>query len=127
MLPRIFSYVRRTSRKKLDFSLSSLKTGNHNSDLSGALIPQSGKSLAKEGTTMPKAYVELLKFIYSRRKVFANISWRHPPAHSWYRSEGSGATIHFKRYREDRTALARSTSGHLKTLRSSRGDKKFNN
>ncbi|GBN52479.1 hypothetical protein AVEN_28066-1 [Araneus ventricosus] len=83
--------------------------------------------LAKEGTTMPQAHVEPLTYLYSKRKAFVNISWRHPPAHSWYRSEGPGATMHFKRYREDRTALSRSTSGHLKTLRSSRGDKKFNN
>ncbi|GBL85913.1 hypothetical protein AVEN_63227-1 [Araneus ventricosus] len=78
-------------------------------------------SLAKEGTTMP-TYFEL----YSRRKAFVNISWRHPPAHSWYRSKGPGATIHFKGNRKDQAALARLTSGNLKTLRFSRGDKKFN-
>ncbi|GBN50966.1 hypothetical protein AVEN_244703-1, partial [Araneus ventricosus] len=52
----------------------------------------------KEGTTMPQAYVEPLTYLelYSRRKALANISWRHPPDHSWYRSEGSGAAIHFK-------------------------------
>ncbi|GBN90761.1 hypothetical protein AVEN_113622-1, partial [Araneus ventricosus] len=55
-----------------------------------------------------------------------NISWRHPPAHSWYRSEGPGAAICFKGDRKDQTALARLSSGHLKTLRHSRGDKKFN-
>ncbi|GBL78066.1 hypothetical protein AVEN_179081-1 [Araneus ventricosus] len=53
-------------------------------------------------------------------------SHRHPPAHSWYRSEGPGAPIHFKGDRKDLTALTRLTSGHLKTLRFSRGDKKFN-
>ncbi|GBM38456.1 Protein still life, isoform SIF type 1 [Araneus ventricosus] len=58
--------------------------------------------------------------------AFVNISWRHPSAHSWYRSEGSSATIHFKGDRKDQTALARLTSGHLKTLRFSRGDKEFN-
>ncbi|GBL85328.1 hypothetical protein AVEN_222782-1 [Araneus ventricosus] len=47
-------------------------------------------------------------------------------AHSWYRSEGPGATIHFKGDKKDQTALARIASGHLKTLRFSRGDKKFN-
>ncbi|GBN44119.1 hypothetical protein AVEN_200746-1 [Araneus ventricosus] len=85
-------------------------------------------SLAKEGTTMPQANVELLTYpeLYSRRRAFANIFWRHPPAHSWYRSEGPGATIHFKGDRKDQTALARLSSGHLKTLRFSRGDKKFN-
>ncbi|GBN18519.1 hypothetical protein AVEN_163571-1 [Araneus ventricosus] len=85
-------------------------------------------SLAKEGTTMPQAYVEPLTYLelYSRRKAFVNISWRHPPAHSWYRNEGPGATIHFKGDRKGQTALARLTSGHLKTLRFSRGDKKFN-
>ncbi|GBM28089.1 hypothetical protein AVEN_66572-1 [Araneus ventricosus] len=85
-------------------------------------------SLAKEGTTKSQAYVEPLTYLelYSRRKAFVNISWRHPPAHSWYRSEGPGATIHFKGDRKDQTALARLTSGHLKPLRSSRGDKKFN-
>ncbi|GBM29987.1 hypothetical protein AVEN_167457-1 [Araneus ventricosus] len=41
-------------------------------------------------------------------------------------SEGPGATIHFKGDRKNQTALARLTSGHLKTLRFSRGDKKFN-
>ncbi|GBO05956.1 hypothetical protein AVEN_141741-1 [Araneus ventricosus] len=46
--------------------------------------------------------------------------------HSWYRSEGPGATIHFKEDSKDQTALARLTYGHLKTLRFSRGDKKFN-
>ncbi|GBO00269.1 hypothetical protein AVEN_173393-1 [Araneus ventricosus] len=47
-------------------------------------------SLAKEGTTMPHAYVELLTYLelYSRRKAFVNISWRHPPAHSWCHCEG---------------------------------------
>ncbi|GBL94931.1 hypothetical protein AVEN_187450-1 [Araneus ventricosus] len=47
-------------------------------------------SLAKESTTMPQAYVEPLTYLvlYSRRKALVNISWRHPPAHSWYRSEG---------------------------------------
>ncbi|GBM51685.1 hypothetical protein AVEN_215332-1 [Araneus ventricosus] len=55
-------------------------------------------SLAKEGTTVPQAYVEPLPYLelYSRRKVLVNISWRHPPAHSWYSSEGPGATIRFK-------------------------------
>ncbi|GBO16406.1 hypothetical protein AVEN_245150-1 [Araneus ventricosus] len=51
---------------------------------------------------------------------------RHPPAHSWYRCEGLGATIRFMGIRKDQTALARLSSGHLKTLRFSRGDKKFN-
>ncbi|GBN42601.1 hypothetical protein AVEN_35771-1 [Araneus ventricosus] len=47
-------------------------------------------SLAEEGTTMRQAYVEPLTYLelYSRRKAFVNISWRHPPAHSWYRSVG---------------------------------------
>ncbi|GBM65259.1 hypothetical protein AVEN_46100-1 [Araneus ventricosus] len=65
------------------------------------------------------AYVEPLTYLelYSRRKAFVNISWRHPPAHSWYRSEGPGVTIHFKGDRKDQTALARLTSDHLKTLR----------
>ncbi|GBM79807.1 hypothetical protein AVEN_29268-1 [Araneus ventricosus] len=55
-------------------------------------------SLAKEGITMPQAYIEPLTYLelYSRRKALVNISWRHPPAHSWYRSEGSGAITHFK-------------------------------
>ncbi|GBN12216.1 hypothetical protein AVEN_242247-1 [Araneus ventricosus] len=77
---------------------------------------------------MPQAYVDPSTYLelYSRRKVFVNISWRHPPAHSWYRSEGPGATTHFKGNRKDQTALARLTSGHLKTLRFSRGDKKSN-
>ncbi|GBN05647.1 hypothetical protein AVEN_190031-1 [Araneus ventricosus] len=61
-----------------------------------------------------------------QKKVLVNISWRHPPAHSWYRSEGLGATIHFKEDRKDQTALALLSSGHLKALRFSRGDKKFN-
>ncbi|GBN75109.1 hypothetical protein AVEN_114329-1 [Araneus ventricosus] len=87
-----------------------------------------GDSLAKEGTTMPQAYVEPLTYLelYSRRKALVHISWRHPPAHSWYRSEGPGATIHFKGERKDRTYLARLSSGHLKTLRFFRVDKKFN-
>ncbi|GBM02525.1 hypothetical protein AVEN_178464-1 [Araneus ventricosus] len=77
---------------------------------------------------MPQACVEPLTYLelYSRRKALVNISWRHPPAHSWYRSEGPGATIHFKEDRKDQTALTRLSSGHLKTLRFSRGDKKFN-
>ncbi|GBM33038.1 hypothetical protein AVEN_126044-1 [Araneus ventricosus] len=85
-------------------------------------------SLAKEGTTMPQANVEpfICIELYSRRKAIVNISWRHPPAHLWYSSEGPGATIHFKGDRKDQTALAHLTSGHLKTLRFSRGDKKFN-
>ncbi|GBM40012.1 hypothetical protein AVEN_217608-1 [Araneus ventricosus] len=37
-----------------------------------------------------------------------------------------GTSIHFKGYRKDQTALARLASGHLKTLRFSHGDKKFN-
>ncbi|GBN58604.1 hypothetical protein AVEN_172031-1 [Araneus ventricosus] len=84
--------------------------------------------LAKEGTTMPQAYVEPLTYLelYSKRKAFVNISWRYPPAHSWCRSEASGVTIHFKGDRKDQTALARLTSGQLKTLRFSSGDKKFN-
>ncbi|GBN02928.1 hypothetical protein AVEN_113337-1, partial [Araneus ventricosus] len=42
-------------------------------------------SLAKEGTTMPQAYVEPLTYLklYSRRKAFVNISWR-PPAHQLF-------------------------------------------
>ncbi|GBL89438.1 hypothetical protein AVEN_87791-1 [Araneus ventricosus] len=84
--------------------------------------------LVKEGTTMPQANVEPLTYLelYSRRKAFVNISWRHRPAHSWYRSEGPGATIHFKGDRKDQTALARLASGHIKPLRFSRGDKKLN-
>ncbi|GBM98233.1 hypothetical protein AVEN_84341-1 [Araneus ventricosus] len=74
------------------------------------------------GLCRPLTYLEL----YSRRKAFVNISWRHPLAHSWYRSEGAGVTIHFKGDRKDQTASARLTSGHLKTLRFSRGDEKFN-
>ncbi|GBL95923.1 hypothetical protein AVEN_227151-1 [Araneus ventricosus] len=72
--------------------------------------------LAKKGTTIPQANVESLTYLelYSRRKAFVNISRRHPPAHSQYRSEGPGATIHFKGDRKDQTALARLTSGHLK-------------
>ncbi|GBO14833.1 hypothetical protein AVEN_165839-1 [Araneus ventricosus] len=72
-------------------------------------------SLAKEGTSVPLANVEPLTYLelYSRRKAFVNISWRHPPAHSWRRREGPGATIHFKGDRKDQTALARSASGHL--------------
>ncbi|GBN77401.1 hypothetical protein AVEN_59194-1 [Araneus ventricosus] len=85
-------------------------------------------SLAKEGTNMPQAYVEPLTYLelYSRRKTLVNISWRYPPSHSWYRSEGPGAAICFKGEMNDQTALARLSSGHLKTLRFSRGDKKFN-
>ncbi|GBM22060.1 hypothetical protein AVEN_137370-1 [Araneus ventricosus] len=85
-------------------------------------------SLAKEGTTMPQAYVEPLTYLelYSRRKSFVIISWRHPPAASWYSSEGLGASIHFKGDRKGQIAMARLASGHLKTLRFSRGDKKFN-
>ncbi|GBM52161.1 hypothetical protein AVEN_265634-1 [Araneus ventricosus] len=73
---------------------------------------------------MPQANVEPLTYLelYSRRKASVNISWRHPPAHLWYRSEGPGATIHFKGDRKDQTALARLTSRHLKTLRFSRED-----
>ncbi|GBN00922.1 hypothetical protein AVEN_8389-1 [Araneus ventricosus] len=71
---------------------------------------------------MPLTYLEL----YSRRKAFVNISCRHLPAHSGYRSEGPGDTTHFKGDRKDQTALARLNSGHLKTLRFSLGDKKFN-
>ncbi|GBM72190.1 hypothetical protein AVEN_7592-1, partial [Araneus ventricosus] len=67
-------------------------------------------------------YLEL----YSRRKVLANISWRHPPSHSWYRIEGPGAAIRFNEDRKDQIDLARLSPNHLKTLRFSRGDKKFN-
>ncbi|GBN00101.1 hypothetical protein AVEN_145565-2-1, partial [Araneus ventricosus] len=59
-------------------------------------------------------------------KALVNISWRHPLAHSWYRSEGPGAAIRFKGDRKDQTALARLSSCHLKTLRFYRGDKKSN-
>ncbi|GBM89764.1 hypothetical protein AVEN_109174-1 [Araneus ventricosus] len=85
-------------------------------------------SLAKEGITMPQAHVEPLTYfeLYSRRKALVIISWRHPPAYLWYRREGPGAAIRFKRDRKDQTALARLSSGHLKTLRCSCGDKKFN-
>ncbi|GBO23096.1 hypothetical protein AVEN_30789-1 [Araneus ventricosus] len=64
--------------------------------------------------------------LYSRRKALVNISWRQPPAHSWYRSEGPGVVIRFKGDRKDQTALARLSSGNLKSLRFSRGAKKFN-
>ncbi|GBM80253.1 hypothetical protein AVEN_134237-1 [Araneus ventricosus] len=86
------------------------------------------RNLAKEGTTRPQAFVEPLPYLelYSRRKVIVNIYWRHPPAHSWYRCEGPGAAIRFKGVRNHQTALTRLSSGHLKTLRFSRGDKKFN-
>ncbi|GBN41430.1 hypothetical protein AVEN_187292-1 [Araneus ventricosus] len=57
----------------------------------------------------PVTYLEL----NSRRKALVNISCRHPPAHSWYRSEGPGAAIRFKGDRKDKTA--RLSSGHLKT------------
>ncbi|GBO13187.1 hypothetical protein AVEN_124411-1 [Araneus ventricosus] len=85
-------------------------------------------SLAKEGTTMPQAHTEPLTYLelYSRRKTLFIISWSHPLAHSRYRSEGPGATIHFKGDRKDQTALARLSFGHLKIPRFSRGDKKFN-
>ncbi|GBO46681.1 hypothetical protein AVEN_160327-1 [Araneus ventricosus] len=85
-------------------------------------------SLAKESTTMPQAYVEPLPYLqlYSRRKALVNIYWRHPPAHSWYRGEGPGVAIRFKGDRKDQTALARLSSGYLKTTRFSHGDKKLN-
>ncbi|GBM66259.1 hypothetical protein AVEN_35537-1 [Araneus ventricosus] len=77
---------------------------------------------------MPQAHVEALTYLelYSRRKALVNISWRHPPAHSLYRCEGPGAAIRFKGDRKDPTALACLSSGHLKTLTFSRGNKKFN-
>ncbi|GBN31366.1 hypothetical protein AVEN_127271-1 [Araneus ventricosus] len=75
---------------------------------------------------MLQAYVLTYLDLYPRRKALVNISWRHPPTHSRYRSEGPGSAIHFKEDRKDQTALARLTSGYLKTLRFSRGDKKFN-
>ncbi|GBO02911.1 hypothetical protein AVEN_269327-1 [Araneus ventricosus] len=50
---------------------------------------------------------------------------RHPPARSRYSCEGPGAAIRFKGERKDQTALARLSSGHLRTLIFSRGDKKF--
>ncbi|GBO14177.1 hypothetical protein AVEN_151300-1 [Araneus ventricosus] len=77
---------------------------------------------------MPQEHIEPLTYLdlYSRRKAFVNISWRHPPDHSYYRSEGPGATINFKGYSKDQTDLARLASGPLKTLRFSSGDKKFN-
>ncbi|GBO02028.1 hypothetical protein AVEN_207555-1 [Araneus ventricosus] len=77
---------------------------------------------------MPQAYVEPLTYLelHSRRKALVNISWRHPPAHSWYRSELPGAAIRSKEDRKSQTAITRLSSGHLKTLRFSGGDKKFN-
>ncbi|GBM17480.1 hypothetical protein AVEN_35528-1 [Araneus ventricosus] len=77
---------------------------------------------------MPQAHVEPLTNLelYSRRKAIDNISWRHPPAHSWYRCGGPGAAICFKGVRKDQSVLTRLSSGHLKALRFSRGDKKFN-
>ncbi|GBM46166.1 hypothetical protein AVEN_48687-1 [Araneus ventricosus] len=87
------------------------------------------ESLAKESTTRPQSYVEPLTYLESetsRTKALVKISWRHPPAYSWYRSEGPGAAIRFERNRKDHTALARLSSGYLKTLRFSRGDKNFN-
>ncbi|GBM93356.1 hypothetical protein AVEN_159725-1 [Araneus ventricosus] len=59
------------------------------------------------------------------RNCFESVA-RHPPAHSWYRSEGPGAAIRVKGDRRGQTALARLSSCHLKTLRFPRGDKKFN-
>ncbi|GBN44642.1 hypothetical protein AVEN_227257-1 [Araneus ventricosus] len=78
--------------------------------------------------TMPQAYVEPLTYreLYSRRKAFVNISSRHPPAHSWYSSEVPGASIRFKGDRKDQSTLGSLTSGHLKTLKFSLGDKMFN-
>ncbi|GBN50522.1 hypothetical protein AVEN_229346-1 [Araneus ventricosus] len=80
------------------------------------------------GTTRPQAHVEPLTYLelYSRRKALVNISWMHRPAHSWYPCEGTCSAIRFKGVRIDQTAFARLSSGHLKTLRFSRGDKKFN-
>ncbi|GBM54033.1 hypothetical protein AVEN_215404-1 [Araneus ventricosus] len=77
---------------------------------------------------MPQAHVEPLTYLelHSRRKALVNISWRHPPAHSWYRREVTGAAIPCKGVRKDQTALARLSSSHLKTLIFSRGDKNFN-
>ncbi|GBN11144.1 hypothetical protein AVEN_186708-1 [Araneus ventricosus] len=59
------------------------------------------------------------------KKISSASAQRHPPAHSWYRCEGPGASVRFKGVRKDQTALARLSSGHLKALRFSRGDKKF--
>ncbi|GBN28545.1 hypothetical protein AVEN_202673-1 [Araneus ventricosus] len=76
---------------------------------------------------VPCTFLHLIYLeLNSRRKALVNVSWRHPPAHSWYRSEGPGAAIHFKGDRKDQTALARLSSGHLKTLRFSPCDKTFN-
>ncbi|GBN11105.1 hypothetical protein AVEN_248395-1 [Araneus ventricosus] len=92
------------------------------------LLTMLGSPIVLLKNTVPPAHVEPLTYLKlnSRRKALVNISWRHPPAHSWYRCEGPGAAIRFKGVRKDQTALARLSSGHLKTLRFSRGDKKFN-
>ncbi|GBN57882.1 hypothetical protein AVEN_147524-1 [Araneus ventricosus] len=62
----------------------------------------------------------------SSRPSRTKLVCRHPPAHSWYCSEGPGAAVRLKGDKEDQVALARLSSGHLKTLRFSCGDKKFN-
>ncbi|GBN44795.1 hypothetical protein AVEN_253177-1 [Araneus ventricosus] len=62
--------------------------------------------------------------IFNKLKTLCNSCALHlqwTPSH--YRSEGPGATIHFKGDRKDQTALTRLTSGHLKTIRISRGEK----
>ncbi|GBM66796.1 hypothetical protein AVEN_273942-1 [Araneus ventricosus] len=110
---------------------------------SNSCTPMLKKSAAREGSQSLTAvclyvvvtgemFIRQAHFQVQEQIVIAEerhlliFSWRHPPAHSWYRSEGSGATIHFKGDRKDQTALARLTSGHLKTLRFSSDDKKFN-
>ncbi|GBM13673.1 hypothetical protein AVEN_148195-1 [Araneus ventricosus] len=77
-------------------------------------------------TLLPWLKEQLLSKSIHFVKALVNISRRYLPAHSWYRSEGPGAAICCKGDRKDHTALARLSSGHLKTLKFSLGDKKFN-
>ncbi|GBN14143.1 hypothetical protein AVEN_222018-1 [Araneus ventricosus] len=82
-------------------------------------------SLGKEGTTMPQAYVEALSYTQEERSLLTFLGGIHQLIHGIV-VKAPVLLYVLREVRKDQTALARLSSGHLKILRFSRGDKKFN-
>ncbi|GBO31146.1 hypothetical protein AVEN_57370-1 [Araneus ventricosus] len=76
---------------------------------------------------MPQVNVEPLTSLelYSRRKAFVNISWRHHQLIHGIVVKAPVLLYILRGIGKTKQAWARLTSGHLKTLKFSRGHKKF--
>lgn len=83
--------------------------------------------LAKEGSeeNMPTGSSLTHRELYSNEKSRLNTTWKIPPTHQWYTGTTPGALLEINCDRKSHTALARLSTGHLKSLTFEHGTKIF--